>query len=145
MAEMPTYERVVAALTAGVMLFTGGWLWSQNRAHGDYRITVLERREESEAVSSAQAPQEEENWPDSLLPGEKINLNTADELELQRLPGIGETRAADIIAYREANGPFESTEELLEVSGIGEARLAELEGWITVGAPEDGAETSTKE
>ena len=132
MAEMPAYERVVAALTAGFMLFTGGWLWSQNRAHGDYRITVLERREESEAVSSAQAPQEEENWPDSLLPGEKINLNTADELELQRLPGIGETRAADIIAYREANGPFETVEALDEVPGIGQGILAGLRDYATV-------------
>lgn len=132
MAEVPTYERVVAALTAGFMLFTGGWLWSQNRAHGDYRITVLERREESEAVSSAQAPQEEENWPDSLLPGEKINLNTADELELQRLPGIGETRAADIIAYREANGPFETVEALDEVPGIGQGILAGLRDYATV-------------
>ena len=47
MAEVPTYEKVVAALTAGFVLFTGGWLWSQNRAHGDYQVTVLERREES--------------------------------------------------------------------------------------------------
>ena len=97
MAEVPTYEKVVAALTAGFVLFTGGWLWNQNRTHGDYQVTVLERREESVSVSSAQPSQEEER-PDSLLPGEKINLNTADELELQRLPGIGEKRAADIIA-----------------------------------------------
>ena len=83
-------------------------------------------------VSSAQAPHEEENWPDSLLPGEKINLNTADELELQRLPGIGETRAADIIAYREANGPFETVEALDEVPGIGQGILAGLRDYATV-------------
>ena len=125
MAEVPTYEKVVAALTAGFVLFTGGWLWNQNRTHGDYQVTVLERREESVSVSSAQPSQEEER-PDSLLPGEKINLNTADELELQRLPGIGEKRAADIIAYREANGPFESVEELDEVPGIGQGILEGL-------------------
>ena len=44
-----------------------------------------------------------------------------------RLPGIGEVLAGRIIAYREANGPFETVEDLLEVSGIGEAKLAELE------------------
>ncbi len=131
MAEVPTYEKVVAALTAGFVLFTGGWLWNQNRTHGDYQVTVLERREESVSVSSAQPSQEEER-PDSLLPGEKINLNTADELELQRLPGIGEKRAADIIAYREANGPFESVEELDEVPGIGQGILEGLRDYAAI-------------
>lgn len=131
MAEVPTYEKVVAALTAGFVLFTGGWLWSQNRAHGDYQVTVLERREESMSSSSSQQTQEEER-PDSLLPGEKINLNTADELELQRLPGIGEKRAADIIAYREANGPFESVEELDEVPGIGQGILDGLRDYAAI-------------
>lgn len=131
MAEVPTYEKVVAALTAGFVLFTGGWLWNQNRTHGDYQVTVLERREESMSVSSAQPSQEEER-PDSLLPGEKINLNTADELELQRLPGIGEKRAADIIAYREANGPFESVEELDEVPGIGQGILEGLRDYAAI-------------
>ena len=132
MAEVPTYERVVAALTAGFVLFTGGWLWSQNRAGREYQITVLERREESGAVSSAQTVPEEKSWPDSLLPGEKINLNTADELELQRLPGIGETRAADIVAYREANGPFETVEALDEVPGIGQGILDGLRDYAAV-------------
>ena len=131
MAEVPTYEKVVAALTAGFVLFTGGWLWSQNRAHGDYQVTVLERRDESLSVSASQQPQEE-GRPDSLLPGEKINLNTADALDLQRLPGIGEKRAEDIIAHREANGPFESVEELDEVPGIGQGILEGLRDYATI-------------
>ena len=62
-----------------------------------------------------------------------VDINTAGVEELDQLPGIGTVLAGRIIAYREANGPFETVEDLLEVSGIGEAKLAELEGWITVG------------
>ena len=66
-----------------------------------------------------------------------VDLNTADEAELDTLPGIGEALAGRIIAYREANGPFETVEELLEVSGIGEKKLADLDGWITVNGTGD--------
>ena len=47
-------------------------------------------------------------------------------------PVIGESLARRIIAYREANGPFGSIEEIMEVSGIGEAKFAELEDRVTV-------------
>lgn len=61
-----------------------------------------------------------------------VNINTAGVEELDTLPGIGESLAGRIIAWREANGPFQSVEEIMEVSGIGEATFAELEDRITV-------------
>ena len=130
MAGLSRYEKIVAGLTAGFVLFAGIWFWSQNRSHGDYQVTVLERRQEEGHTSQAQ-PSEEER-PDSLLPGETININTADEYELQRLPGIGEKRAEDIIAYREANGPFETVEELDLVAGIGPGILDGLREYAAV-------------
>ncbi len=57
---------------------------------------------------------------------EKINLNTATAAELEALPGIGESRAAAIVAYREEHGAFQSIEELLEVPGIGAATLEKV-------------------
>jgi len=62
----------------------------------------------------------------------EVDLNTATAEELDTLPGIGESLARRIIAYREANGPFGSIEEIMEVSGIGEAKFAELEDRVTV-------------
>ncbi|SDL67737.1 competence protein ComEA [Franzmannia pantelleriensis] len=48
-----------------------------------------------------------------------IDVNTADAELLQELPGIGETRAQAIVEEREANGPFESADDMTRVSGIG--------------------------
>lgn len=74
-------------------------------------------------------------------PGKRININTAPAGELQELPGIGAKRAADIVAYREANGPFRIVEELTDVPGIGEGILAGLIEYITV---EDTAEVQNE-
>ncbi|MFC7372693.1 helix-hairpin-helix domain-containing protein [Fictibacillus iocasae] len=49
-----------------------------------------------------------------------INVNSATEEELMKLPGVGPAKAAAIISYREENGPFSSMEDLLQVKGIGE-------------------------
>jgi len=61
-----------------------------------------------------------------------ININTADEKQLDALPGIGPTLAARIVEYRQANGPFKSIEEVKNVSGIGEKRFADIKDLITV-------------
>lgn len=61
-----------------------------------------------------------------------INLNTADADMLCTLPGIGESRARDIIAYREQHGGFSSVEEIMQVSGIKESTYEKLKELITV-------------
>ncbi|MCO8168444.1 helix-hairpin-helix domain-containing protein [Pseudomonas sp. 21LCFQ02] len=55
---------------------------------------------------------------------DKININTADALTLQKaLSGVGLNKANAIVAYRESNGNFTSVDELIEVSGIGKTLL----------------------
>lgn len=61
-----------------------------------------------------------------------VNVNEADLDELMTLPRIGETTAQRIIDYREANGAFETVEDLLNVEGIGEGTLDNLRNLITV-------------
>jgi competence protein ComEA len=54
----------------------------------------------------------------------RVNINTADAQTLAAsLKGVGETRAMEIVRYREAYGPFASAEELTEVKGIGKSTL----------------------
>lgn len=64
--------------------------------------------------------------------GGKVNINTADVNELDRLPGIGPALAERIVRYREENGPFTSVDDLLNVSGIGEKKLEALRDYATV-------------
>ncbi|NLY18368.1 MAG: ComEA family DNA-binding protein [Clostridiaceae bacterium] len=77
----------------------------------------------------------ESNYSDSLPNGTDshlININTADVEELKKLNGIGEVKAKAIIAYRESNGFFKSTEEIKNVKGIGEATYLKIKDFITV-------------
>jgi competence protein ComEA len=57
---------------------------------------------------------------------EKININEADIEELMLLPGIGETKAKEIVLYRETYGYFDTIEDILNVPGIGEATFNQL-------------------
>ena len=82
-------------------------------------------------------PQETPDAP-GILEGEILDLNTASEADLTRLPGIGEKRAADIAAWREENGGFAAEEELMAVSGIGEGTYERVAPYITVGEEEEG-------
>ena len=62
----------------------------------------------------------------------RININLASFAELQTLPGIGEIRARNIIAFREANNGFSSIYELLEVSQIGAGTFAGIRDYVTI-------------
>lgn len=63
----------------------------------------------------------------------RLNINTASAAQLMALPGIGETLAGRIIAYREEVGAFDSLDELLAVHGIGKKTLENIEHLVTVG------------
>ena len=62
----------------------------------------------------------------------KININTATLEELLKLPGVGETKAKNIINYRNKNGVFKEITDLKKVDGIGESIYAQIEAFITV-------------
>ena len=62
----------------------------------------------------------------------KVDINHAGPEELMTLPGVGEAKAADIIAYRDANGGFSSIEEIMQVSGIKDAMFQKIRDKIKV-------------
>lgn len=63
----------------------------------------------------------------------KVNINTADITVLQTIPGIGQTRAEAILAYRKENGSFQSIEDIMKVSGIKNGLFEKMKDYITVG------------
>lgn len=130
MAGISRYEKAVLALTAGFVLFTGGWFLAGRSAAEPYVVTTS-----APAVEPVEQEPETsgENRPDSLLEGEVIDVNEADVYDLQRLPGIGEKRAQAIVAYREEHGPFQSVDELDNVSGIGPGILEGLREYAAAG------------
>jgi competence protein ComEA len=84
-------------------------------------------KEGSTDSNKAESNENDGNETDS----EKVNINTAGKEELMTLSGIGEAKADAIIAYREANGAFHSTEEIMQISGIKEGIYQKISNDIT--------------
>lgn len=75
----------------------------------------------------------QETAPDAASSADgKININTATREQLCGIPGIGETRAAAIVAYRQESGGFKAIEDIMKVSGIKEGTYAKIKDRITV-------------
>lgn len=61
-----------------------------------------------------------------------VNINTATTKELLSITGIGESKASNIVKYREENGNFSSIEDIKNVSGIGDSLFEKIKKYITV-------------
>jgi competence protein ComEA len=61
-----------------------------------------------------------------------VNLNSATQAELEKLPGVGPAMAKQIIEYRQKNGGFKKVEELMNVKGIGEKSFLKLKTLVTI-------------
>lgn len=71
-----------------------------------------------------------------------VDINTADANTLaESLTGIGPSKARAIVAFREANGPFKSADQLVAVKGIGLATVEKNREYIRVGTQEKPATT----
>jgi competence protein ComEA len=61
-----------------------------------------------------------------------VDLNSANQAQLESLTGIGPAKAKDIIDFRTKNGPFKTTEDVMKVPGIKEGTYAKIKGEISV-------------
>lgn len=90
--------------------------------------------EEAEQGIAEWVPADPGTDHDSGTEERKVNINTASREELKTLSGIGDSKAESIIAYREANGAFQSIEELMNVDGIKDGVFNKIKDRITVNA-----------
>jgi len=130
--HLPNDARMVDAITAAGGFASGADLSEVNmaaRLTDEQRIVIL-----SSGPDLAGSPMSATAGVTSESAGAPlININTADALELDSLPGIGPVLAGRIVTYREANGPFTRIEELARVDGISMATVDKLRDRITVG------------
>lgn len=130
--RLPVGARVVDAVDAAGGVRRGADLSTVNLARvlvdGEQVLVGLDTRAAMPGTSTTSAP----SGAGAEVASVPLDLNLATEADLDTLPGIGPVLAARIVAYREQSGPFQSVDQLLEVSGVGPAVLGGLEGLIRV-------------
>ena len=130
--ELEAGSRIYQAVEMAGGFSADAAVWYLNLAQeitDGMKIQVTNLQEAKEWARTG-SPQE------SMLQGDsqeaKVNLNTAGKEQLMTLTGIGESRAEDIIRYRQEHGPFERIEDIMNVSGIKEGAFQKIKDSITV-------------
>ena len=120
--ELPASSRIIDAVNAA-----GGCL--KDAAPDEINLAGrLQDGDQIRIMTKAQA--ESQSYPEAKE--EVLDLNRADKAQLMELPGIGETKAEAILAYREEIGRFQTIEELKNVSGIKESIFEKIKDKIMV-------------
>lgn len=123
-------ELTLLGLTGACILLVTGYFFGQHSLAQPYYVNVQYQLTEEVPVQGDVVG--DDGYPQSLLPGELICINTASVKELTRLPGIGEKRAQAVVQWREDNGPFTDIQQLMQVYGIGESIFQGLQDYVTL-------------
>ncbi|MBN2148556.1 MAG: ComEA family DNA-binding protein [Anaerolineales bacterium] len=130
LVSLPQGSRVADAINAA------GGLLSDAEASAINLAAVLEDGQKLEVPTAQSTSVPSRALEISRIEGdatELVNINSASQDELEALPEIGPITAQAIIAHRQANGPFQTIEEIQEVEGIGPATYEKIKDLITVG------------
>lgn len=94
-------------------------------------IPYQNEKESTEEIQT-EIPQESNTQNKKQEQTKKVNINTANQTELETLPGIGPSTALKIIQYRTEKGKFKTIEGVKEVSGIGDSKYNKIKDFISI-------------
>ncbi len=126
--ELEEGSRVYEAIEAAGGALEGADLDSVNQAAlltDGQQIKIYSKEEISNGTSV-------NNDGSTAASSGKVNINTADKTMLMTLPGIGESRAGDIIKYRDEHGLFSSIEDIKNISGIKDKMFEKIKDYIEI-------------
>lgn len=127
MSFIKSQERVLTAialfLVSGIILFN---IFSSSPDKGGEENLRSKDGIVTESIHEIDETNTDENGSTTVAAETKININTAGLSELDSLKGIGPSKAQAIIDYRTEHGPFNSPNDLVNVSGIGEKTLEKI-------------------
>lgn len=128
------YVNQAQILTDGVKLVIPTWEEAAAAKSGEEADSGAAAQEKSDAVLQIGIVGGEEppGGEAAERTDAKININTASVKELCSIPGVGETRAAAIVSYRESHGGFAKPEDIMKVSGIKEGMYEKIKDSISV-------------
>ena len=121
---------ILACVCLILAAFLGGMYLGRNLSGGEIQISTLSTQPQTKSTTQTTASSSSVT---ATTADGKININLADLQTLMTLDGIGETYAQRIIDYRNANGPFKSINDIMQVEGIGSKRFEAIKDKITVG------------
>ena len=128
-------ERRALLRAAVVLLAVSAARWGVEAGRGGVEGGLgAEDALDGHLTTTAAAVEEEDRRTRPLSDGERIDPNTADVVELDRLPGVGPATAAAIIQAREGGAGFHRVDDLLAVRGIGPATLERMRPWLDLGS-----------
>ena len=128
----PNEGRVVLFLVAG--LAAGGLIrlyvaYVGTGSNFDYRVqdSIFTARSARALQDTVPGEYDLPSQPESI-----ININTAGIDELVQLPGVGDSLAFRILAYRKEHGPFKTAEDIMNIRGIGEKKFEQIAPHISM-------------
>lgn len=133
--EPGVYELESSSIKQDALILAGGLIEGASTTYVNLAEPICDGEQiyfplEEELEQSYNPLYEEEN--NSSNSGGLVNINTASKDVLMSISGIGESKATDIIAYRESNGEFLTIEDIMNVPGIKEGMFNKMKDFITV-------------